>query len=174
MTQIVAMFIALAGLCVLLYGLEWLFPAVREQPLWRSDSKTDALYLVFTPLVTRTVSKLVALAGVVLASLALGRPDIHRMAEGVGPIVSQPHWLIVVETFVLGDLLGYSIHRAFHAELLWNLHAEHHSSMELDWLSSLRIHPVNDIVSKLAQGVTLACLGFPLKAVAAYVPFLSM
>jgi sterol desaturase/sphingolipid hydroxylase (fatty acid hydroxylase superfamily) len=173
MTQIVAMFIALAGLCVLLYGLEWLFPAMREQPLWRSDSKTDALYLVFTPLVTRMVSKLVALAGVVLALLALGRPDIHRMAEGFGPIVSQPHWLIVAEMFVLGDLLGYSIHRAFHAELLWKFHAVHHSSTQLDWLSSLRIHPVNDIVSKLVQGVTLACLGFPLKAVGAYVPFLT-
>jgi hypothetical protein len=73
MTQIVAMFIALAGLCVLLYGLEWMFPSARAQPLWRSDSKIDAWYLLFTPFVTRWISKLVALAGVVIALHVLGR-----------------------------------------------------------------------------------------------------
>jgi sterol desaturase/sphingolipid hydroxylase (fatty acid hydroxylase superfamily) len=173
MTQILAMFIALAGLCVLMYGLEWLFPSVRGQPLWRADSKTDVWYLLFTPLVTRSISKIIVLAGVVLALHALGHGDVHRIADGFGPVMKQPRWLVLVEMFLLGDVLGYWIHRAFHGRLLWKFHAVHHSSTQLDWLSSARVHPVNDVVAKLIQAVPLACLGFPLSALAAYVPFLT-
>lgn len=173
MTQILAMFIALAGLCVLLYGLEWMFPSMRAQPLWRSDSKTDVLYLLFTPFVTRWISKIVAVAGVVLALSVLGHGDVQRMADGFGPVIRQPRWLVVAQMFLLGDVLGYWIHRCFHGRYLWPFHAVHHSSTQLDWLSSVRTHPVNDIVSKLVLAVSLACLGFPLKALAGYVPFLT-
>jgi sterol desaturase/sphingolipid hydroxylase (fatty acid hydroxylase superfamily) len=173
MTQILAMFIALAGLCVLLYGLEWMFPSTRAQPLWRSDSRTDVLYLLFTPFVTRWISKIVAVAGVALALSALGHGDIQRMADGFGPLVKQPRWLVVAQMFLLGDVLGYWLHRCFHGRYLWPFHAVHHSSTQLDWLSSVRTHPVNDIISKLVLAVSLACLGFPLKALAGYVPFLT-
>jgi len=46
----------------------------------------------------------------------------------------------------------------------------HHSSEELDWLSSVRLHPVNDIGSKLIQAVPLVALGFNLTTVALYAP----
>jgi len=157
----------------LLYGLEWFFPSIRSQPLWRRDSRTDVLYLLFTPIVTRSIAKVVALVGVVLALKAMGHSDLQRAADGFGPVVRQPLWVIVAEMFLLGDVLGYWIHRAFHSRALWKFHAVHHSSTQLDWLSSARVHPVNDVAAKLIQAVTLACLGFPLKALAAYVPFLS-
>ncbi len=173
MTQILAMFIALAGLCVLLYGLEWAFPATRAQPLWRTDSRTDLIYLVFTPLVTRSISKVITLAGVVLVMHILGHHDLQRLAEGFGPIVRQPRAVVMAEMFLAGDLVGYWIHRCFHGAQLWKFHAVHHSSTQLDWLSSVRLHPVNDIAAKLVVALTLACFGFPLKALAAYVPFLT-
>ena len=75
--------------------------------------------------------------------------------------------------FLLGDLLGYWIHRAFHSRTLWKFHAVHHSSTQLDWLSSARVHPVNDVAAKLIPAMALVGLGFPLKALAAYVPFLT-
>src|SRR5690348_3208104 len=100
MTQIVAMFIALPGLLILLYGVESAFPAVRAKPLWRPDSRTDLAYLVFTPFVTRSISKLVTAAGVVLMLRALGHTDMQHIADGFGPIVKQPRWLIVIELFL--------------------------------------------------------------------------
>lgn len=39
-------------------------------------------------------------------------------------------------------------------------HAVHHSSTDLDWLGSLRVHPVNDLVNKLAQATPVLLLGF--------------
>jgi sterol desaturase/sphingolipid hydroxylase (fatty acid hydroxylase superfamily) len=36
----------------------------------------------------------------------------------------------------------------------------HHSSEELDWLSSVRVHPVNEAVDKIAPAVPILFLGF--------------
>jgi sterol desaturase/sphingolipid hydroxylase (fatty acid hydroxylase superfamily) len=36
----------------------------------------------------------------------------------------------------------------------------HHSSEDLDWLSSVRVHPVNDLVNRLAEVTPLLLLGF--------------
>lgn len=83
-------------------------------------------------------------------------------------------WLIALEMLVAGDFIGYGTHRAFHGRALWKFHAVHHSSEELDWLSSVRLHPVNDVLSRMTQVMVLMLLGFPLMALAAYVPFLSL
>jgi sterol desaturase/sphingolipid hydroxylase (fatty acid hydroxylase superfamily) len=56
---------------------------------------------------------------------------------------------------------------------MWRFHAVHHSSTQLDWLSALRVHPVNDVLSKLTPAVVLAVLGFPLKMAAGYTVFLT-
>ena len=80
---------------------------------------------------------------------------------------------MLLELLVLGDLIGYWVHRWFHSRRLWRFHAVHHSSRRLDWLSALRVHPINDLVTKFVPTVVLACLGFPLKALAGYVLFLT-
>ncbi|MDX1561649.1 MAG: sterol desaturase family protein, partial [Gammaproteobacteria bacterium] len=56
---------------------------------------------------------------------------------------------------------------------LWRFHAIHHSSQDLDWLSSVRLHPVNDWLSRWVQATALILLGFSPVVVAAYVPFLA-
>jgi sterol desaturase/sphingolipid hydroxylase (fatty acid hydroxylase superfamily) len=173
MVQVLGILIALAGLSVLLCTLERLFPSVRGQALWRQDSKLDVLYWLFTPLVTRTISRAVSAVGVVIVLAALGWQIGPRMTEGFGPVVRQSGWLLLLEMFLLGDLIGYWTHRWFHCQRLWKFHAIHHSSTQLDWLSALRVHPVNDVVSKFVPAVSLACLGFPLKALAGYVPLLT-
>jgi len=43
---------------------------------------------------------------------------------------------------------------------MWPFHAVHHSSEDLDWLGSLRVHPVNDFVNKLMQAAPLLLVGF--------------
>jgi len=174
MVQVLGIVIALAGASVLLYTLERLFPSVQGQPRWRSDGKVDVLYWLLTPLMTRLVLKIVGVAGVAIALGALGRQIAPtRMVDGFGPLVWQPRWLVLIEMLLLGELIGYWTHRWFHRERQWKFHAIHHSSARLDWLSTLRVHPVNDVVSKLIPVLALACLGFPLKALAAYVVLLT-
>ena len=173
MVQVLGIFIALAGLSAVFYALERIFPSLPDQRSWRRDSRLDVLYWFWTPLATRAMSKAVAGTGVAVALAVLGRHVGPEGMRGFGPIARQPQGLIVLEMFLLGDVIGYWTHRVFHHSLLWNFHAVHHSSRQLDWLSAVRVHPVNDVLSKLALAVPLACLGFPLNALAAYVPFLT-
>lgn len=75
---------------------------------------------------------------------------------------------------MLGDLIGYWTHRLFHGRMLWRFHAVHHCSIEVDWLSSGRLHPVNDVASRAVALLLIALAGFPLTILAGYVPFLTV
>ena len=162
------------ALALLFYSLERLFPSIREKPLWRSDSHLDLIYWFVTPLVTKSLSRLTTLVAVVIAAVLAGLEVGPGLADGFGPMARQPPWLVVIILFLLGDLIGYWVHRLFHGRFLWPVHAVHHSSRQLDWLSSVRVHPLNDIIARGFQAVPLVLLGFPLKLVAIYVPFLGL
>jgi len=53
----------------------------------------------------------------------------------------------------------YWIHRAFHRRAMWKYHAVHHSSVELDWISAARFHPVNLMLGSVATDVVLLLAG---------------
>jgi sterol desaturase/sphingolipid hydroxylase (fatty acid hydroxylase superfamily) len=69
-------------------------------------------------------------------------------------------WWQLPIVFVLADFLSYWQHRFFHRAALWPIHAAHHSSREVDWLSSGRFHPLNEIGAQLLYVAPLLALGF--------------
>ena len=75
---------------------------------------------------------------------------------------------------ILGDFIGYWMHRAFHGRRLWRFHAIHHASQDLDWLSSVRLHPVNDAVMRVAGAVPLLLAGFAPVALVSITPVLTL
>jgi sterol desaturase/sphingolipid hydroxylase (fatty acid hydroxylase superfamily) len=79
---------------------------------------------------------------------------------GFGPLSKLPFWLQAIMMLVLADFAGYWTHRAFHRRRLWKFHAIHHSSETLDWLSALRGHPVNEVLSRIATTLPLLAFGF--------------
>jgi sterol desaturase/sphingolipid hydroxylase (fatty acid hydroxylase superfamily) len=158
--------------------LERLRPAIRGQRVFRRGFRTDVGYWFFTPLVTRALTRFAVVVAVVLLALRAGVPldreHVRAFAEGSGRAIQrQPLWLQAVEVLLLGDLIGYGMHRLFHRRRLWRFHAVHHSSQEVDWLSSVRLHPVNDVVMRLAQVVPFVLLGFAPTVLAGYAPFLT-
>jgi len=166
------------ALTIVFWPLERLRPAIPEQPRWRRGTLTDLGYWFFTPLVTRVVTRAALIVAVVALAAAAGvplrKPEVQAFLVGNGSAVQrQPLWLQVVEVLVLGDLIGYWTHRLFHGRELWPFHAVHHSSTDVDWLSSVRLHPVNDVVSRLLQAIPLLLLGFPPGLMAGYLPFLT-
>ncbi len=150
-----------------------LWPANPLQPRWRKDSRTDLTYWFLTPLATKALTRVLIYGLFALAALCLGAETIQQWLHPKGVLARQPTWLQVVELLLLGDSIGYWSHRLFHHRPLWAFHAVHHSSTQLDWLSAVRLHPVNDVVSRLLQVALLLPLGFASKVMAAYVPFLT-
>lgn len=165
-------------LAAVFWPLERRFAAVPGQALWRAGIKTDLAYWAFTPLVTGGLTRGAVIVAVVLVALASGvtldREHVQAfLAEPDRPVQRQPVALQVLEVLLLGDFVGYWTHRLFHGRRLWSFHAVHHASKEVDWLSSVRLHPVNDVLSRLAAVVPILLLGFPATILAGYVPFLS-
>jgi sterol desaturase/sphingolipid hydroxylase (fatty acid hydroxylase superfamily) len=71
------------------------------------------------------------------------------------------------------DLLAYLTHRLFHGRTLWRFHAVHHSSTHVDWLSSVRLHPIHDALGRVVEVLPLYWLGFNATALATFGPVLT-
>jgi len=175
MNRIGGLFVALLALSAFFWLVETMFaanPAQARLPRRRGFT-TDLWYWFATPLVTKAVSQL----GIVLILVLIYRAspnEIRALLVSRDTLLSrQPLGLQALEMLVLGDLLGYWLHRAFHGRTLWKFHAIHHCSRDLDWLSSVRLHPFNDWLTRWAQVTALVVLGFSPTAVAAYAPFLT-
>jgi len=145
----------------LLWPLERFFPANPAQPFWRRDSRLDVFYWLSVPVLRGALTALVA-----IPVLILGLDSEQDLAHGFGPIAEQPGWLQALEFVVLFDLICYWVHRTFHNSRLWKFHAVHHSSLQLDWLSTVRHHPVNEVAMRIGQSLPMLLLGFSPTALA--------
>ena len=156
-------------------ALQLLLPKAKRLPVLRRGFWTDLAYWAFTPLVTRAITRFsVVMAIVPVAYLIYGKVDRELLLNGFGPASRLPLAVQAVCILVLGDFVGYWMHRAFHGRRLWRFHAIHHSSVDLDWLSAVRLHPVNDALMRVAGTIPILALGFAPVAVAGIVPLLTL
>jgi sterol desaturase/sphingolipid hydroxylase (fatty acid hydroxylase superfamily) len=174
---LISVSIGLLVVSAIFWVIERVRPSRAVVPRRGVDTRVDLVYWFFTPLVTRTVTRLaIGLAFVLIArSQGLTIDELRRLATSRQTWASSlPIAIQVPLILVLGDALAYWQHRMFHGPRLWKFHAIHHSSRHVDWLSSVRLHPINDVVARLIQVLPLYWLGFNGVAVAAFVPVLTL
>jgi sterol desaturase/sphingolipid hydroxylase (fatty acid hydroxylase superfamily) len=170
-----SLIISFAVLFVAFRCLELLRPRDKRLPLLRRGFWTDLVYWGFTPLVTRVVTGIgLAIVAVPIAHAIYGHFDRNLIMHGYGAMSRLPLWLQAIAILLLGDLIGYWMHRAFHGARLWRFHAVHHSSVDLDWLSAVRLHPVNDLVMRIAGTLPILLLGFAPIELTAVIPILTL
>jgi sterol desaturase/sphingolipid hydroxylase (fatty acid hydroxylase superfamily) len=155
--------------------LERFFPSVPNQPRLRRGLSTDIVYWFFTPMVSQVLTMIAAAIVLLPIYVVLGRSlEINSVLAGYGWVSHLPLWQQGLIVIVLGDFMGYWTHRINHTHpVLWNVHAVHHSAEVVDWLSAVRIHPLNDVFSKGVKAVPIMLLGFSPLAVELYTPILS-
>lgn len=166
--------IALILLSIVFGLIEKLFgnPNVPNKKDW-PDLKTDLIYWFVTPLFFKPFIGLTVKVLIFLLVVIIGRQDIKELAEnGWGLIPSLPLSLQVFLMMIIGDFFQYWAHRFFHQGRLWKFHAVHHSPAVINFLSAVRVHPVNSILARFIQVMGLLALGFPVKALAIYLPTL--
>ena len=169
--------IGLVVLSALFFVIERLVGRGRQQPVFRKGWFTDVVYWFTTVLLTKRLIPFVILLPLLLliAGKVVSVDTLKAgLYHGYGPLSRQPLWLQAVEIYALVDLCGYWTHRLFHSGKWWPFHAVHHSSEDLDWLGSLRVHPVNDVVNKLMQATPVLLLGLNPLITASTAPVLTL
>jgi sterol desaturase/sphingolipid hydroxylase (fatty acid hydroxylase superfamily) len=146
--------------------LERIF-ALRPQRIFRAGWQTDLKHFFVSHAGVQVLSFAILIPGQVLFSWAVS-------FEFQKAVAAQPVWLQFIEILFAADLVTYWVHRAFHqVPWLWNFHAIHHSSRELDWLAGSRMHLVDALVTRSLAFVPIFILGFSQEALVAYVAFVS-
>ena len=80
---------------------------------------------------------------------------IQALAGLPGPA----HWVIY---WVVVDFITYWWHRWLHSsETLWAFHSVHHSQEEMSFISSYRLHPIEQLSQQLIMVVPLLIMGVP-------------
>ncbi len=163
---IVGLMVATFLLGAFFWMLESIWPEDAAQSRWRRESRTNLTYWFFDFFVDRKLASL----GVFLVVLVL---VLLRVPRANTWVAHQPLGLQAIEMLLLGDFIGYWVHRAMHqVPVLWRFHAVHHSSAKLDWLAAARVHPLESVITKLAAIIPMFLLGFSSGITALYGPFL--
>jgi sterol desaturase/sphingolipid hydroxylase (fatty acid hydroxylase superfamily) len=64
--------------------------------------------------------------------------------------------------WIIADFLGYWIHRLqHHNRVLWAFHAVHHAPEQMSFLTSFRLHPIEQLVTNVIMIGPLLVLGIP-------------
>ena len=172
----------IVGLLLLGVGfgiVERFWPSIRGQRRLRRGWRTDLAWFAWQPTLGKLLSGVVVFVAIMSLGALVMSPIPTDELRGVSPretwVTGLPLVAQVGGILLLGDFLGYWQHRAFHTVgTLWKFHSIHHSSTDLDCLSSVRVHPINDIASNVVVALPLLFLGFSPVAFAAYVPVLTL
>lgn len=142
-----------AGLVVLL--VERVHPYLPEWNRARGDVKTDLWHALFSTALVPEVFKLLSWG--LLLSLSA------RLSLFLGGSLwpsTWPIWCQLPLALVVAEFGQYWVHRLSHeTELLWRLHATHHSPNRLYWLNAGRFHPLDTLVQYAAEVIPLVILG---------------
>jgi sterol desaturase/sphingolipid hydroxylase (fatty acid hydroxylase superfamily) len=144
--------VPVAALFIVVVPCEKLFPRHRQR-LLRPGLGTDLAWAIAQPALRLVGTG----AGIVVAVATFAwLPGI-----ALRPLVSAlPHEARTVLGVVLFDCLAYWGHRWSHeVPILWRFHSIHHSSERLDWISGVRVHPLDGLVVGPAV-VVLVAAGF--------------
>lgn len=148
----------------ILVPLESLFP-LHQQKIFRKGWLTDATYFFIGHFVGKAG---LAVSGIFIIYLFSGLVNSELQRQ----VAAQPTWLQFIEAVTISDFGYYIAHRLNHnIPWLWKFHAVHHSTQHMDWLAAVRVHPLDQIFTKMFQIIPLYLLGFTKETFGAYILF---
>jgi len=143
------------------------FFALREAPPWRRGWWQDLTYVLFNPILIKAGA-----TGLIFV-LGLG-PFLKDLVplQVRQTVHNLPVWASFPLALLIADLGFYAVHRMFHRiPWLWPFHAVHHSSEHLDTLAAVRIHPVDQVLTKVVSLLPLFALDFSTATIVSFSGF---
>ncbi|MEZ5427801.1 MAG: sterol desaturase family protein [Pyrinomonadaceae bacterium] len=155
--------IALFVLFVIFAPIERMFALHKEQKIFRKGWRTDILHFFFNRFLI-DIGSFIAVVVLAVSFYWMVSPDLQAA------VAAQPFVFQFIEAVLIVNLAGYFAHRLAHTvPFLWKFHSVHHSSAELDWLASARLHPFDQIFLRSMMFVPLYVLGFTKEVFGVYI-----
>lgn len=147
--------------------LERLFPKNPQQKTLRAGWITDMKYF----LVSHVGVQLISFLTIIPVQIYLLRFVDSSFQHAVA---AQPLWLQFIELLLAVDFTTYWVHRCLHeTPWLWKFHAVHHSTEQMDWLASSRLHLGEVLATRTIGYLPIFAFGFAPSALYAYLVFVS-
>ena len=144
--------VLIGGLFAVIAPLERLTKAKRVAYAGRTF-RQDVLYALFYQGGFYVLWLWSAIAGAMESRLAFLRIDV--LVGLPAPVHWFLYWLSV-------DFLTYWWHRWLHrSKILWDIHSVHHSQTEMSFISSYRLHPLEQLLQNIIMVAPLLVLGVP-------------
>jgi sterol desaturase/sphingolipid hydroxylase (fatty acid hydroxylase superfamily) len=87
----------------------------------------------------------------------------------IAPAASGQGWMAWAGALLFVDLLSYATHRLYHAvPLFWRMHAVHHTDVDLDATTALRLHPLEFVGNFAATSLLASLFGIWAEAITWY------
>jgi sterol desaturase/sphingolipid hydroxylase (fatty acid hydroxylase superfamily) len=136
---------------------------LKKTSIVHPGSRTDIFYLVCHFLITVNAFYLLAL---------LIAPHLPKFGFYSSFLYQQPLFVQALSAVIIADFFWYWLHRLYH-KALWRIHAIHHTVEHMDWLSNIRMHPLDPLLKKIVQAIPVSMLGFPPNVFLVYLPVLA-
>ena len=159
--------LAFLGSAFIFMSLEKLFPKYKNQVILRSEWGLDLFYFCFNHL---AISAILIYANYHVSHFEWALSvSLQSLIQSM-PIVIQFMLVVICADFVL-----YWEHRLYHeVNILWPIHAVHHSIENLDWLAGSRGHFIQVFSERAMVMVPLYLLGVDETALNLYVAFAAL
>ncbi len=149
-----ALAISQAGAFLIVIVFERVFPYVPDWNRSHRDVLVDLAHGTTVAVTGGLLQPAINAAGAALGAWLAG-------AVGLG--LWPHHWPLALQlalALLVGELFQYWVHRLEHErEILWRLHATHHSAPRLYWLNAGRFHFVDIWLNNVAAHLPLVALG---------------
>jgi len=146
------MLLIFACIACLFFLMERIFQE-RKQPVFRRGFFTDMFYIPIHYLMRVIVNGTLA-----VAVLRFSQRVLPESMTGVTR--NQPVWVQALFLLFTLDFFFYVMHRLKHRwHWWWRLHETHHSSVDMDFLASVRFHPLEKLLDRVIYLLPLTLIG---------------
>jgi sterol desaturase/sphingolipid hydroxylase (fatty acid hydroxylase superfamily) len=135
--------------------LERIHPEYLDWNRSRGDIKVDAVHGLVSMIILPEALKIGLSAGILVAAAKLSQVVGFEIWPHDWPLIGQ-----LVVAMLISQFGEYWVHRFEHTnELLWRVHATHHSPHRLYFFNAARFHPIDTALSYLISTTVLLVLG---------------
>lgn len=131
-------------LCLIFIPLERLF-YLKKQSIIRKGFSIDIIYFFTGNIISNLTTFLIIVIALWLRKYLV----LSSLSENINQLPSIIQFLLMI---LIGEIGYYLSHRMLHEiPFLWRFHSIHHSTEYLDWLVTVRVHPLDQIFTKVCQ-----------------------